>query len=254
MSTTRIRGVIVAALTSAVVFSGALAGCSISKDDEPERSSQPSTPEPTPSTQSDEPSPTPTQATATPSPTPSATPPPTEAGTPAGALLSAAELPQLNETSPWAEGRTGTASERPFGLCQKFDLLSVGAMSAIERTYTSGKDTAGELVAEFPDAQNTVRASKVIEAWQRDCKSQLEGAANVTVGGFADVAVPRGKGSWYLVSFERRGSGHFHSLGLVVSGSRMALIRMDHAGQDHNYEAGKDPMELALKAVSARLG
>ena len=63
-----------------------------------------------------------------------------------------------------------------------------------------------------------------------------------------------GKGWTYLVSFERRGTGHFHSLGMVLSGTRMTLLRMDHDGQDHNYEPGKDPMELAVKAASARMG
>ena len=29
---------------------------------------------------------------------------------------------------------------------------------------------------------------------------------------------------------------------------------MDHAGQDHNYEPGQDPMQLAVKAAAAKLG
>jgi hypothetical protein len=41
---------------------------------------------------------------------------------------------------------------------------------------------------------------------------------------------------------------------MVLSGTRMSLIRIDHAGQDHNYEPNQDPMELAVKAVSTRLG
>ncbi len=34
----------------------------------------------------------------------------------------------------------------------------------------------------------------------------------------------------------------------------MTLLRMDHDGQDHNYPPGKDPMELAVKGASARMG
>jgi hypothetical protein len=34
----------------------------------------------------------------------------------------------------------------------------------------------------------------------------------------------------------------------------MSLLRMDHDGQDHNYEPGKEPMELAVKGASARMG
>lgn len=259
MSTTRVRAAIITIAASALVTSGALAGCSVSKDegDTPpsSSSSEPTTPpateEPTsdPSTpESSAPSPTPT-----PSPSPATTPGGTHAGTPAAALLSAAELPPLNDSSTWTQVRTTVPGQQAFGLCQQFDLLSIGAMNVIERTYKAGQDTAGEQVAEFPDAQNTVRASKVIEAWHRECAGQVTGT-RVKVRPITDVAVPHGKGSWYLVSYERRGEGHFHSLGIVVSGNRMSLLRMDHLGQDHNYEPGQDPMQLAVRAVSAKLG
>ncbi|MGZ8744835.1 MAG: hypothetical protein ACXWXO_18110 [Nocardioides sp.] len=248
MSTTRIRAAIVGAAATAMGLSGALAGCSVSRDDEPEpRSTSEPTNDPEPT---DEPS-----TTVSPSEEPSASASASTTGlpTPEATLLAAADLPQLNDTSPWTEGTTDVARGRPFGLCQQFDMLSIGAMSAVERTYTARKDTAGQIVAEFPDAQNAVRASKVIEAWHGECRGQVKGT-NVKVRPITDVAVPRGKGWWYLVSFERRGTGHFHSLGMVLSGARMTLIRMDHDGQDHNYKPGQDPVELAVKAVSARLG
>jgi hypothetical protein len=252
MSTTRIRASLVAAVAAALVGSTALAGCSISaKDDDPEPPTSATGSDPTPS---DQPAPAPTEtASSTPTATATVTVTPTPAPTPEAALLAAADLPQLNPTSPWTQGPTRPAGPRPFGLCQKFDLLTIGAVSAVERRFTSGTDTAGQTVAEFPDAQNTVRASKVIEAWHRDCASRVKGTA-VNVRPITEAAVPAGQGWWYLVSFERRGEGHFHSLGLVVSGARMTLIRMDHDGQDHNYEPGQDPMELAVKAAAARLG
>ena len=90
-------------------------------------------------------------------------------------------------------------------------------LSAVERTFTHQTDTAGQQVAEFPDAQTAVRASKVLEAWHRDCAGRVHGQ-NVQVRPITDVAVANGTGWWYLVSFERRGTGHFHSLGLVLSG------------------------------------
>jgi len=237
---------------SAVVLAGALAGCSVSRDEEPEPlgTSEPAdVDQPT-----EEPSDSPTPSA---EPTPSSSPSTTALPDPQSALLTAAELPQLNDSSPWTQGRTGDPGTRPFGLCQQFDMLTIGALSAIERSFRSGpvtpKDTAGQLVAEFPDAQNAVRASKVIEAWHRECRSRVKGQ-NVKVRPITDVAVTGGTGWWYLVSSERRGVGHFHSLGMVLSGTRMSLIRMDHDGQDHNYEPGQDPLELAVRAVSARLG
>jgi len=255
---------VVAVAAAAVAISGTLAGCSTSPDEEPAESttSEPTpTEEPTPSEE-----PTPTEPTPTTPSTSSSTPPPSQAvsptatgapaSTPAGALLSAAEMPQLNDSSTWTERRTGPAGQQPFGLCQQFDLLTIGALNAVERTFTSGTsgtDTAGQQVAEFPDAQNAVRASKVIEAWQRECKNQVKGT-KVKVRPITDVPVAQGQAWNYLVSYQRRGEGQFHSLGMVLSGTRMSLIRIDHVGQDHNYEPGQDPMELAVEAVSARLG
>ena len=67
-------------------------------------------------------------------------------------------------------------------------------------------------------------------------------------------AVANGTGWSTSSASSARGTGHFHSLGMVLSGTRMTLLRMDHDGQDHNYAPGKDPMELAVKAASARMG
>ena len=41
---------------------------------------------------------------------------------------------------------------------------------------------------------------------------------------------------------------------MVYNRNRMTLLKMDHDGQDHNYEPGQDPMELAVKAASAKMG
>jgi len=238
---------------SALVSGGALAGCSVSGDDEPGEPRVTQTRKPTP-TPSDQPSPDPTTSTSSsPSVEPSPSSSVSRAPTLEGALLSAAEMPQLNEISKWSERRTGSVTSRPFGLCQRFDLLTIGAERAVERTLASGSATAGQQVAEFPDAQNTVRAGSVVGAWHRDCAGRVKGTT-VSVRPISDVAVPRGKGWWYLVSYERAGKGHFHSLGVLLSGNRMTLIRMDHDGQDHNYDPGMDPMELAVKAAAAKLG
>jgi hypothetical protein len=187
------------------------------------------------------------------SPSVPASPTPSSGGSLRDALLSAAELPKLTSTSPWTQGATGPVGTAPFGLCQKFDLTSIGADEGVDRRFRSRADTAGQQVVEFGDAPTAARASKVVEAWRRDCAGRVRGQ-DVKVGPFTDVAVGRGRGSWYLASYNRRGEGHFHSLGMVVSGPRMTLIRMDHDGQDHNYPPGQDPMERAVKAAAAKLG
>jgi hypothetical protein len=253
MSRTRIRAAVVSIAASAVVCSGALAGCSISKHEEPDKPKAADTQAPTPTPSAE----TSAEPSASPSAEPSASAAPspsvTRAATPEGALLTAKELPQLNEASAWTQRRTGPVSSQPFGLCQKFDLLTIGAERAVGRSFTTGGATAGQQVAVFPDAQNTVRAGKVIEAWQRDCATRVT-RPSLKVGPISDVSVPHGKGWWYLASYERGDDGHFHSLGVVVSGKRLTLIRMDHDGQDHNYDRGMDPMELAVKTAAAKLG
>ena len=251
MSSTRIRVAISVVAASTLVLSGTLAGCSISRD-EPDQPAASDSPEPK-ATESTEPTESPSASPSATTSSPSASASASTAPTTTAALLTAAEMPQLNSTAKWTQRRTGPVSTRPFGLCQKFDLLSIGALDAVERTFTHDTDTAGQQVANFPDAQNAVRASKVVEAWQRDCAKRIRGN-NVRVRAINDVPVAKGTGWWYLVSFESRDEGHFHSLGLVLSGTRMTLIRMDHDGQDHNYPPGKDPMQLAVKAAAAKLG
>ena len=163
-------------------------------------------------------------------------------------------MPQLNSTSPWKVGRTGPAGTRPFGLCQKFDLLTIGATEAVERTFTHEGDTAGQQVAEFADAQTAVRASKVLEAWHRRLCRAGAAVRACGCGRSPTSPSPRGRGGTTSSASSRRGTGHFHSLGLVLSGPRMTVLRMDHDGQDHNYPPGKDPMELAVKACISQNG
>jgi len=252
-STTRYRSVIALLAAAMLVGSGTLVGCSVSRDDEPSKAEATQSPEAT-ETVTEEPTTSPSPSvSATQSTPPSSSPSSSPASTPQAALLTAAEMPQLNSTSPWKTVRTGPAGTRPFGLCQKFDLMTIGASEAVERTFTHQGDTAGQQVAEFADAQTAVRASKVLEAWHRSCAGRIRGQS-VRVRPITDVAVTKGTGWNYLVSFERRGTGHFHSLGLVLSGPRMTVLRMDHDGQDHNYPPGKGPMELAVKGASARMG
>jgi hypothetical protein len=232
-----------------IACSGALSACSVSRDDDDAGQSASRSPEPSPTAE------TPTvTVTATPTPTPTTTPtaPPALTG-PEGALLTAAEMPPLNDSSAWTEAGTAAAGTEPFGDCQKFDLNSIGAMSTLERTFTSGGDTAGQQVADFADPQTAVRAARVLQSWHRDCEGRIQGR-RVNVRPISNVVVSQGTGWWYLVSYTRQGQGNFHTLGLAMSNTRLSLLRMNHTGQDHNYEPGQDPMQLAVRAAAAKLG
>ena len=168
-------------------------------------------------------------------------------------------MPPLNDSSPWRQVRTGPVSSNPFGLCAKFDVLSIGAEQAVERRFTSpAVALAAQEIATFPDAATTARAQKVLQSWHDTCSKRVPGHP-VRVRPISSVPVSQGAGWWYLVSYSTHpglggGQGRFHSFGLVAVGTRLSLLTMDHPGQDHNYPPGQDPMQLAVKAAAGKLG
>ena len=118
MPTTRKRGAAVAVATLGLLLSGALAGCSLSKDDGRQARHRLGTrSRRRPPTATDQATETPSAGDADPDGQRSASAKPE----PAAALLGAAELPALNASSPWTEGARRCPVTTPFGLCQKFD-------------------------------------------------------------------------------------------------------------------------------------
>ncbi len=45
----------------------------------------------------------------------------------------------------------------------------------------------------------------------------------------------------------------FDAQGLVLSGTRMALLQMRMLGQDYNYPAGREPMVAAVRTAATQL-
>lgn len=239
---------------------GALAGCGVSSDDKPRgASSDSASPEATESVTPSE------SATATPLQTPTQSPTATASPTlaPQAALLTAQEMPRINDQLAWRPVRTGPVSSQPFGLCAKFDVLSIGAEQAVERRFSSGpvddRARAAQQVATFPDAATTARATKVLQSWHDTCAARISNPRardHVKVRPVASVPVSQGTGWWYLASYVPTATdqGHFHTFGVAVVGNRISLTSMDHDGQDHNYPPGQDPMQLAVKAAAGKLG
>jgi hypothetical protein len=190
---------------------------------------------------------TPATAEASPTDDPTAT---TGAAGPAALtdrLLPTDQVPGLNASWRWQDGRTGPASGDPFGSCAKVDLGSIGATEVVERTYfppDDSDDNAAEQVAEFPDANTAGRAWAVLGSWHDKCTKAITGATAVKVGPLQAVPVASGKARWYLLSWTPDGeeTGRFEAFGMVLAGTRIAVLRMDHSGPDHVYPAGQDPM------------
>ena len=225
------------------------------------------TPSETPTTATTSPTPTATpeatpsespSASPTPSASPSATTAPSATAPPAPApaasvLLSAAELPRLNDEAPWSVVRTRPVGSEAFGTCARFDALTIGAESGVERTFAHAEDDAAQQVLDFPDAKNATRAAAVVDSWRASCRSRVPGD-NAQVRPRSSVAVPGGTGWFYLVSWEEDGVGRWESFGLAVVGPRVVLMKMDHAGEDHNYAPGRDPLERGLQRAAAKMG
>lgn len=248
------RAFTVARISSVVLFCCLLVatGCTSTDD-------TPGTPETgdSPAAQASSSSPAPSSSTtAETSPTASASTPGT---TPlVDRLLPAGQVPGLNATWTWQDGRTGVASTDPFDLCAKADLLSIGATDAVESIYfppDDSDDSAGEQIAEFPDAKTTALAWAVLTSWHDACGKKRAAFPSLKVRPFVTVPVTAGSGRWYLSSWAPTGeeTGRFEAVGMVRSGTRIAVLRMDSSGQDYNYAAGKEPMAGMVRAAAGWL-
>lgn len=222
----------------------------------PSRSTSPSKP-PAPT---GSPSPTPTASTATPS---------EQGGASSGTrleqrLLSAEEMPGFNDGFTWGEAGTRRREGRSlFGTCHRFAMTSIGAMRVVVREYAATQgadaDSAGELVAQFPDQRTARRAFAVLRSWRGQCDDKLATYDRHRVGDLQHVDVTNGDAGWYLLTYGppsggSEDDGWFDSQGLTRVGSRIAVLRMRLVGQDFNYPAGEEPMAEAVRRAAAGLG
>jgi hypothetical protein len=173
-------------------------------------------------------------------------------------LLPTDLVPGLNATWKWQDGDTGTPPADPFGLCANADLLSIGATEVVARTYfppDDSDDSAAEQIAEFPDASTANRAWKVLAAWHDTCRTKRSANPGLRVSRFVTAPVASGTARWYLLSWSPAGeeTGRFEALGMVLDGTRIAVLRMDNSAQDHDYPPGEEPMIGMVRAAAGWL-
>jgi hypothetical protein len=241
------------AALAAVLATMALAGCG---GDEPEPVAGSGTPS---VSTSGSPSASASASTPEPATTPTTTTPLPD-GPLATRLIEPADLPGFNDEWRWQHASTSHTPVENIGTCAKFDLYSIGATEGITRTYSEAgtSDTTSSAamhVLRFPDAKTAVRAATVLDSWHDTCAERIKPALSPEVGQIQGTGISADRRGWYLVTTTRPGSdeGHFHAFGMSVSGDRMALLTMDNDGQDRNYEAGEDPMELAIAMAADRI-
>ena len=173
-------------------------------------------------------------------------------------LLPTGTVPGLNAQWHWQDGDTATASTKAFGVCAKADLLSIGAGEAVERTYfppDDSDDFAAEQVAEFPDTRTANLAWSVLKSWHDKCSAMSAKNPGLKVGALTAVPVTAGSARWYLLSWVPAGeeTGRFEAFGMVLVGTRLAVLRMDNSGQDHSYPPGQEPMAGMVRAAAGWL-
>ena len=238
--------------TAAAALLLVASGCTDS-DDSP---ATPETPDsPAAQTSAAAPDPTPTTVSATPTPSPEDTPL-------VDRLLPTGRVPGLNSQWVWQDGDTGVPTSEPFGLCAQTapgaDLLSIGATEVVSRTYfppDDSDDNAAEQIAEFPDAATANRAWAVLGSWRKHCGRTIDADTGLKVRPFVPVPVEQGTARWYLLSWQLAGeeTGRFEAFGMVMSGTRIAVLRIDNSGQDYNYPVGKEPMVGMVTAAAGWL-
>jgi hypothetical protein len=217
---------------------------------------------------SDSATPTPTS---TPTPTPDASPtappeatkpkqgqkPPVVMGQPLhrstlrSHLLTAARMPSGDGVTVWEVADDGPEGAVVVGACQKTDLETIGAVSAVRRSFASGSDgaVATQVVAEFADPKSAWRAHEVLRSWQADCEARLD-FARKEVGPLRPVTVRAGNGESYRTAYGPRSEqrGWATGLGIVRRGSYLSVVEVLTARTD--YPSEWDPSRKAVRRIA----
>jgi len=172
-------------------------------------------------------------------------------------LLTADEMPGVNDETTWTVDSTGPEDGTTLGECQRFDFVSLGATEAVARTFSSNQETvaAGQVVAKFADAKSAWRAHQVLKKWRATCADQIE-AGDVEVGDLRTLSVSAGQADAYLVRYGDTGAEAQHWAGTGISrrGPLLSLVHVELVGQDYNYPAGEEPAALGAMSALADLG
>jgi hypothetical protein len=170
-------------------------------------------------------------------------------------LLSADELPGVNETTEWDVVSTAAEDGAGHGTCQKFSLVDIGAQSSLVRSFTATGDiVAVQVLGEFADAKSAWRAHQVVRTWAAECAEMLDAEVE-KVSELTAVPVPGGVAEQQLLQYgDEDAEAHtFAGVGITRRGSFLSIVQIDVVGQDYNYDAGEQPAARAAKAAHQEL-
>jgi len=170
-------------------------------------------------------------------------------------LLSAEELPGVNEVTEWSVSGTEDEDGAGHGSCQKFSLVDIGADSSLVRSYdASGDVTAVQVLGEFADPKSAWRAHQVVKTWAAECAEMLDAEVE-KVSKLTAVPVPAGAAQQQLLQYgDEDAEAHtFAGVAITRRGSFLSIVQIDVISQDYNYDEGEEPAARAAVAANQKL-
>lgn len=167
-------------------------------------------------------------------------------------LLSGPRMPTPDDETEWTQASGLVVDDdEVVGACHKTGLRSIGALSSVRRTYTSGPGgaVATQVVAEFADPKSAWRAHEVLRAWQADCAERLD-FARKEVGPLRSVTVRAGTGENYRSAYgpESAERGRTAGLGIVRHGSHLSVVEIVTARAGRPWD--RAPARMAVRRIA----
>lgn len=171
-------------------------------------------------------------------------------------LLTADRLPVRATGFDWRIVSSGPENTARVGACQKTSLETIGAVSAVRRTYAAtsaatkaGSVTATQVVAGFADAKSAWRAHEVLSAWRADCEQRLD-YPRKDVGPMETLELATGTGGHYVAAYGDRNpdTGRVTGFGIVREGSYLSIVEISTPTRD--YPTSWDPARAAVRRIS----
>ena len=181
-------------------------------------------------------------------------------------LLAPDRMPGMGTAATWQVTGDGPEDTRRAGTCQKTSLGSIGAVSAVRRTFavssegrpkgrTAGKRThptpeALQVVAKFADGKSAWRAHQVLAAWREDCAERLEHPRR-EVGPMRSIGqVQVGTGENYLAEYgpKARDRGWAAGFGIVRTGNYLSIVEVRTGAT--GYPSERDPARVAVRRIA----
>jgi hypothetical protein len=182
------------------------------------------------------------------------------------AAVPRSKLPGLNDQWVWntSRGASGPPADSPgTSVCMRATMTAIGGVAEYSTVYRQKgvpEDESVLTTAVFPDERTAQMAESVLSTWLSKCASRAAkqpGVDRTKVSEDNPVSTVVGTGHQRLVSFgPAQGdpdSGYFNGEGYVRDGDVISYLVIHSVGQDYDYPAGAQPVDLGLKVAAQYL-